>query len=728
MSLSLPPLPPESEAFRVIQYELQQQLDAVRVRIIEAFDITSITQSQLFAQYCQKINPVNVIHAFIPLSELDQPISDIAARGVRVNPKRGLKFRADHVVIDKAAKVGEVVHCLVALGNVQNYMDMTADYETKEFIKTPPTCDNLNQDYNSLCVSADHQYVICNADQIRTLQFIRFTAGELLENAPEINDICDLCQKNKSVVWCSNCNAHLCADCDRQSHEGNRLLQSHQRIPIEEAKPMMETCPFHPGVRVEHFCPTCQLPVCIECKMSGFHSKGPATSHTLIPLKDAYAAAIKAGYNESKVYIRRRHILREKMQDADRRYADVIANAKSLEARIMKIAQEAIASLHEQVAERTLIIQSTKTEIQRKLDEVDAKSNFVKEHLEYSSPLSVIRALTIHDKLINELRPDNDLPRPLAVEGDLALTGVLEVKSKQETIMPMGVRNRDVYFDERNVRNVDFPSTTFDGMNSSTFDSTQTTTQQQENSRMKSRNIGNTYSSTQNQTQTTGTFNTAAFNEVKMDVDPNMKSLIRIITLTQMALRHEQKLASKGIKLNFVPFEGTTILPNDEIARRLYMSLPFKTQPATHLLYSTERDPRTIRAIHDLIDNIGITVVLVKKGGYVFGGFAATKWNCDGQPFGDKSSSFLFSINRDIFIPYRPTIDDPCYLYATKDVLTFGKYDLVLAGDFNMCSAQIEKSYGIGLQPGSKEARLFFLPEKEFAADCVEVWGFFTSE
>lgn len=727
MSLSLPPLPPESEAFRVIQYELQQQLNAVRVKIIEAFDITSITQSQIFAQFCQKINPINVIHAFIPLNELDQPISDIAARGIRVNPKRGLRFRADHVVIDKSKKVGECIHCLVALGNTQNYMDMTADYETKEFIKAPPTCDNLNPEYNSLCVSANNEYVIFNADQVRSLQFIRFTAGDLLENAPEINDICDLCQKQKSTVWCVNCNAHLCEDCDRESHEANRLLKSHQRIPMEEAKPMMETCPFHPGVRVEHFCPTCQLPVCIECKMSGFHSKGPATSHTLIPLKDAYAAAIRAGYNESKVYIRRRHILREKMQDADRRYADVIANAKSLEARIMKIAQEAIASLHEQVAERALIIQSTKTELQRKLDEVDAKSNFVKEHLEYSSPLSVIRALSIHDKLINELRPDNDMPRPLAVEGDLALTGLLEVKSKQETIMPMGVRNRDVYFDERNVRNIDYPSTTFEGLGSSTFDST---TQSGENRNIRNRQIpqmSESYLSNQPQS-TTGTFDSTAFNNVKMDLDPSVKSLIRIITLTQMALRHEQKLQAKGIKLGFMPFEGTTILPSEEIARRLYMALPFKTQPATHLLYTTERDPRTIRAMHDLIDNIGITVVLVKKGGYVFGGFAATKWNCDGVPFGDKSSSFLFSINRDIFIPYRPNIEDACYLYATKDTLTFGKYDLVLAGDFNICTAQIEKSYGIGLKEGSKEARLFFLPEKEFAADCVEVWGFFTSE
>ena len=725
MSLSLPPLPPESEAFRVIQYQLQQQLDAVRVRIIEAFDITSITQSQLFAQYCQTINPVNVVHAFIPTSELEQPISDLAARGVRVNPKRGLKFRADRIVIDKSKQVGECVHCLVALGNTQNYMDMTSDYETKEFIKVPPTVDNLNPEYNSLCVSNDKQYVIFNPDQIRTLQFIRFTAGEMLENKPEISDVCDLCQKQKAVCWCTNCSARLCADCDHESHETNRLLKGHQRIPLDEAKPLMEMCPFHPGVRVDHYCPTCQLPVCIECKMSGFHSRGAQANHTLIPLKDAYAAAMKAGFAESKVYIRRRHILEEKMRDADKRYKDVIANAKSLEARIMKIAQEAIASLHEQTAERTLIIQSTRTEIQRKLDEVNNKSAFIREHLEYSSPLSTIRALTIHDKVLNELKPDNDLPRPLAVEGDLALTGILQVKPKQETIMPVGVRNRDVYFDERNVRNVDYPSTTFDGLSSTTFDTTQSSVMDSQLVNQRNAKVRNLHvpESTYTTNESSGT---TIDTQGKPKVDPDSKSLIRVITLTQMAYRHDQKLTEAGVKLDFFPFEGSNIIKNDEIAHKLYMCLPFKSQPATHLLYSTERDQRSIRAMHQCIDNVGITVVIIKKGNYVFGGFAAAKWNSDAQPFGDKSSSFLFSLNRDLFIPYRPRVEDACYLYATPDMLTFGKYDIVLAGDFNMCTAQIEKSYGIGLPEGSKEARFFFLPEKQFAADIVEVWGFFT--
>ena len=190
----------------------------------------------------------------------------------------------------------------------------------------------------------------------------------------------------------------------------------------------------------------------------------------------------------------------------------------------MKIAQEAIASLHEQTAERALIIQSTRTELQRKLDEVNAKSEFIKEHLTYSSPLSTIRALTVHDKVINELKPDNDLPRPLAVEGDLALAGILEVKPKQETIMPVGVRNRDVYFDERNVRNVDYPSTTFDGLSSSTFDTTNSSQVDSQIANQRGAKVRNLKipekSYSESSTFSTSESGTTAYNNFKAEVSP----------------------------------------------------------------------------------------------------------------------------------------------------------------------------------------------------------------
>jgi len=100
----------------------------------------------------------------------------------------------------------------------------------------------------------------------------------------------------------------------------------------------------------------------------------------------------------------------------------------------------------------------------------------------------------------------------------------------------------------------------------------------------------------------------------------------------------------------------------------------------------------------------------------------------DGKPVGDGSGSFLFSVSQDAFIPYRPQVKDACRLYATADSLTFGKYDLILADNFDGCSCMLECSYGIGFVQGSTEAQTFLAGESAFRADEVEVWGFCTVE
>jgi hypothetical protein len=132
--------------------------------------------------------------------------------------------------------------------------------------------------------------------------------------------------------------------------------------------------------------------------------------------------------------------------------------------------------------------------------------------------------------------------------------------------------------------------------------------------------------------------------------------------------------------------------------------------------------------MHEMIDGIGITTLLVRTGNFIFGGFAAAKWISNGRPFGERSSSFLFSVSRDAFVPYQPRVADACHLLATPDTITFGKYDLRLAGNFDDCSSVIENSYGIGFEQGSEEAKTFLAGAPAFVADVVEVWGFFNAE
>jgi hypothetical protein len=172
------------------------------------------------------------------------------------------------------------------------------------------------------------------------------------------------------------------------------------------------------------------------------------------------------------------------------------------------------------------------------------------------------------------------------------------------------------------------------------------------------------------------------------------------------------------------PFEGSAILTQEQ-ASMIYFCFPFRGQPNTHLLFSSVRDGRSVRKCHELVDHVGITAVIVKTESAIIGGFAAAKWRNDGRPFGNGANSFLFNLTEDALIPFHPQAEDACHLFATEDCLTFGRRDLVLAGDFDHCSSAVENAYSMGLEPGSEEANTYLVGTHEFVAEIVEIWGFF---
>ena len=676
-------IPPSSEAFITMQYQIQQLLNAPRVEIIEAFDINNVSQALNFAKFCETVQPLNVVHAFIPTINFQQPLSDIIKHGVRISPTLPLHVQPDHINVDRARDFNEVIHVLVALGNTYNFQEVAVeDLETKEFIHREPKAEDLPQDYDSLCVNPG-EFVIFKPEQIRTLHVVRFTSGDTLDLRKESEHVCSLCGA-PATLWCANCGAKLCDKCDEESHSANKLLSSHKRIPISEAYTQMTDCPFHPGVKVEHFCFQCQLPVCLECKMSGTHSIGSASKHTLVPLKDAYNAALKHTDTEDRIYVRRRKALQEKHDDFVKRLQDVIENEKTVEARIMKVAEEAIQSLRQQSGERALKLRSSITECDRKLQEIADKSAFIHVHREYSDPVTFIKSSCIHDRLLQELKHDDDIPLDCDIEGDLALAGGLTVCPRSQTNLPNGAVARDVPYDER-ARITDY--------------GTETTTLPDPTTVTQSTNYR----------------------------EPVDLSKIKVTKISALAARRRQKMRKAGIDLTFQPFSGSKILDKEQ-GVTLYLSLPFKATPNTHMLFSTVRDGKSIKMMHDLIDGIGITAVIVKRDDYIFGGFAGSKWNHNGENFGQSNSCFLFSLNRDAIVPYRPSIEEPYVLFAEKDTLTFGRYDLVLADNFKQCVAVIENSYGIGIPPDSEEAETYLAGIPEFAADIVEVWGFFTDD
>lgn len=75
----------------------------------------------------------------------------------------------------------------------------------------------------------------------------------------------------------------------------------------------------------------------------------------------------------------------------------------------------------------------------------------------------------------------------------------------------------------------------------------------------------------------------------------------------------------------------------------------------------------------------------------------------------------------------QPFVRHDC-LKSSSAMLQFGLRDLVLRGDFTACSSELEFSYGIGLTPGSQEAKTFLAGAELFSADLVEIWAVGTFE
>ena len=754
---NLVPLASHTEDYGYIEYELQLQLNAPKLKISECYLLKNPHVEASFMNYLKTLKPSNVVDVFVPLSQIEQTQSDIASKGIKVNPQSGFRFKVGTFDVDRSKDVIEVVRLTVALGNTLNFQSQSSDLDHASFASDSPTSSALRAGYHSLCVSDEGDYVVFNSAQIKTCQLVKFHGGEDLEELKEEGDICEACGEAPAVVWCQNDNAMFCEKCDQEAHKSH-IASKHKRMTLAEARALMEYCPFHKDTRVEYYCTECQTPVCIECKMIGSHSKGPAASHTLISIKQAYQDAIDAASKEDPIFTKRRQEIKGKIESADRKLEVIIQNEKDTEQEIMRLAQAAIDRARQLAGEKALIVRSTKQELLRKDGELDSLSKFLAMQKKYTGPLAFLSAYDRHSMIVANMQGTEDLPSELQVEGDLCVYGKLDVVPSSDK----PARNQTFRESLSGINRRESLSP----QNQSQQQSMQSQTQQQQyqpvptpsprpapiskhDSPPKRKQAPRVpiYEEEEEDYPEDASISSASFEispqkRTIRDIPPppasqppppikkSPKTPVRPqpepASLIEMARKKEAKNKAKGVELTFQPFEGSEIITNPTQGISLYLCFPFKNMPQTHLLFSSVRDGRSIEKMHQMIDNIGITTLLVKKGNFVFGGFAAAKWNSDGKPFGNGTTSFLFSLSLDAYIPYRPLIADACNLYATKDTLTFGKYDLILADDFDNCSATIENSYGVGFEPGSTEAQTYLAGSPTFSADIVEVWGFFT--
>lgn len=84
-------------------------------------------------------------------------------------------------------------------------------------------------------------------------------------------DRCAECEHAMAIVYCSDCSASLCDECNQKEHTGSRVRSRHKPVPINLKPRPQPTCKRHPGQSCVLYCETERQPMCVLCKFYGHH-------------------------------------------------------------------------------------------------------------------------------------------------------------------------------------------------------------------------------------------------------------------------------------------------------------------------------------------------------------------------------------------------------------------------------------------------------------------------
>ncbi|EEY64096.1 uncharacterized protein PITG_02622 [Phytophthora infestans T30-4] len=344
-----------------------------------------------------------------------------------------------------------------------------------------------------------HEYILNNTLQVLPQYLVRFTFSAAEVHGPAVGS-CALCEQHPAVVVCRNCEAQICAHCDQEMHSANKLVRRHKRTPLRSkskalaseaarrgrrrsstplaaaiteigvenhlnalqeateaqinevvAKQMEETlstddaqtptCRTHRGKKVEFYCPICQIPVCVTCKMVGDHSIGEKGSHRLLTVADAYESCLRESLRPDPLITSRKTVIENKLQLLTRVQRSVQDNKAQVASAIKEQCARALRSLDDAVAIKTRVLSGEVLEFERQLQQIDWVDESLEDHRKLMPAVEFLAAWNQHKLLRAEQR---DFP-PFAhgsnnsaeqVKADLQLAGELRVMAADQLATP----------------------------------------------------------------------------------------------------------------------------------------------------------------------------------------------------------------------------------------------------------------------------------------------------
>jgi len=419
---------PDSDEWSEIEYSLQISIGSTCPVIKQMWSVAS---PQLTTNFDKK-SQMKVVDCWVNLSHLGEEnrLEDTCKRGFKI-PKPGLVFTTGSIKLPEDtygySKTYEYLFCKVAVGksycvNMETLEGELAVPEGYESI----LLYNSSQDDNTY----NYSYLITHSEQILPCFLVQFELDPSLEEGLETM-LCDICQESQAAIYCQADDATLCMDCDDEHHNrGNKLMQRHKRIPVNEKPKRFGNCRSHPDMKVEFFCTVCYTPVCVNCKMIGSHSTPETSIHTLIRISDAYSRALAEAGEPDPVLENKKTSVSQLLNQIDKRITLVKENAKQVEDKLYAMLQEALVELQMETQKKVSALVSAEVELKRELEMMSWVECFLRYEQEVLSPANFMLAWGRHMNLRNRLKTTSSVQELSAIEPDIKVEGSINVVSE----------------------------------------------------------------------------------------------------------------------------------------------------------------------------------------------------------------------------------------------------------------------------------------------------------
>ena len=385
-------------------------------------------------------------------------IDEIATKGIsqKALSAAEVTFQAGHFPCDFMSKTtGKIklryVLCKVAIGKGFNCSkEVATSSKIPEGYDSFVVDDNiLNADKSVLkfdnWIQAESkqtslQYVVKESAQVLPMYVVSFELDIELEKAMRECPKCDNCEISPASLRCETDKVNLCVACDASLHSG-KVGSKHVRTSLDKSAKMSSACREHPDKLIEFYCPTCNIPVCVHCKMTGHHSTGESSRHKLVGIMDAYRSIFESSRDPDQIFEGRKREIHDQVQSILERAKSIERNQFLIEEELEERFRRTINEIRVSVCKKFNLLKGELAELSRRQIEMTNMEEFLEYQKSGGAVLQFILDWSHFLRLKSEIHATS-LPKCTnsLVEADIKIVGGISISSG----------NRQVSLDEEN--------------------------------------------------------------------------------------------------------------------------------------------------------------------------------------------------------------------------------------------------------------------------------------